>query len=447
MNSEEPFAWQFLEERATQEQLLQAMVENMCQWVIRCAQSNEGEVKQEEGVTWVYAPGPEGDAMILFPRLSPENASGQLEAIVEYFRQRHPERDVLCWSLVPTEPADLEVRLLARSFEWNWRPHWMWLALDTLHFEAVSTPGLYIEIVEQVPLWNVEDLPYYSPTAAAQLHHTTLQKPRMVWHFAAWLDGRVVGQSRLNLTTGALGVAGIFDVGVVPEVRNRGIGRMLTLAACQLAKSFGCRHALLNASAPGEAVYQRLGFVSLGYGKTWLLRRPALAALSEPGQVLLIEALGRSDLAQLDALARTIDSAFYTAPLPNGLTPLQIVVGLQQPLAAEWLIAHGVSFDILTAWDLGWHERAQQLLMADPAQANRRYGRRQTTPLHSAIERDDRDLLVLLLSANPDLSLKDSDFQATALEWAHFLNRTELRQLLEYYQAQRASSPAKDIDR
>jgi predicted N-acetyltransferase YhbS len=330
--------------------------------------------------------------------------------------------------------------LLARGFEWNWQPHWMALPLKSLHFNQTKTPGLHIEIVEYIPRWDVEDLPYYSPTAAEQLHCTTLQMPRMVWHFAAWLDGRVVGQSRLNLTTGALGVAGIFDVAVVPSVRNKGIGKALTLAACQLALSMGCHHAVLNASTLGEPVYHRLGFTSLGYGKTWLLRRPTLASPPQQSQVQLIEALGQSNISRLDTLAQSIDPALYSAPLLNGLTPLQIVVGLQLPLSAEWLIAHGVTLDVLSAWDLGWRERAQALLLADPQQVNIRQGRRLATPLHMAVERNDADLLALLLSAHPDLSLKDGDFQATPLEWARFLNRSELLLLLEYYQSHATGS-------
>ena len=49
-----------------------------------------------------------------------------------------------------------------------------------------------------------------------------------VWHFAAWLKGEPVGHSTLCLTTGALGIAGIYDVGVVPDARNQGIGKAVS---------------------------------------------------------------------------------------------------------------------------------------------------------------------------------------------------------------------------
>jgi GNAT superfamily N-acetyltransferase len=439
MSVEQPFLWRFLEEQVSQERLLQAMVENMCQWVRRCALANAGEVHQTEEVTWAYSPGPEGDAAILFPRFTSLDASLQLDSILDYFRQLHPERDLLCWSLDPTNPPDLEARLLARGFEWNWSPHWMWLPLSQLQTNYRRTSGLHIEIVEQVPMWEAEDLPYYSPIAAPYMHQITQQEPRRVWHFAAWLDGRVVGQSRLCMTTGELGVAGIFDVGVVPTARNRGIGKALTLAACQLARSLGCQHALLNASAMGEPIYLKLGFTSLGYGKTWLLRRPVLASSPVPQQVLFIEALGKSDLKLLDILASKIDSALYTTPLASGLTPLEIAVGLQQPLAVEWLMAHDVPLDLLSTWDLGWRERFKQLLQRDPQQVNTRFGPRQLTPVHIAVERNDSELLAFLLSADPDLTLKDSDFQATALDWANFLNRTEMVLLLSQYHLHQTS--------
>jgi hypothetical protein len=259
-------------------------------------------------------------------------------------------------------------------------------------------------------------------------------EPRRIWHFVAWLAGEPVGHSTLFLTTGPLGVAGIYGVGVVPGARNRGIGKAVTAAACRHARSLGCRHALLNAT--GERMYRQLGFERIGYGLTWWLNVERLNANPpSPARVALAEAVGRGDLSALAALAHAGWDEALDAPLANGMTLLELAAHAQQPASAEWLIDQGATLELLPAWDLGWRERVAQLLAAQPELANRRGGELGATPLHAAVERDDRELARALLAARPDLDIKDSRYGATALDWARHLQRAELVELIERHQA------------
>src|SRR4051812_16956554 len=107
------------------DQLEAAVAENHREWMHLKARAAGGEVREAEGVTWTYA-GTHGEAMVLFPRLTPERAGEQLDDVVEYYRERRPEPLVGCWSLAPPQPPDLEVRLLARGFQPGWQPRWMW---------------------------------------------------------------------------------------------------------------------------------------------------------------------------------------------------------------------------------------------------------------------------------------------------------------------------------
>lgn len=388
-----------------------------------------GEVRSAEGVTWTYS-GAHGDAMILFPELAPERAGDQLDEIIQFYRDRQPRSLVGCWSLEPPRPADLGVRLLARGFQPGWLPCWMALDLAELRADHVRPAPLQIELLERAPSWEAPDLPYYDRAMAAVYQQIAARQPRQLWHFVATLDGQVVGQSMLFVTRGPLGVAGIYDVGVVPAARGQGIGKAIVAAACLRAREEGCAHATLNAT--GERMYRQLGFERIGAGLTWWLNVARLEA-SPPtsDRIALAEAVGRGDLAALTARWQHEGPASLDTPLASGMTLLELAAHARQAAAAEWLVDRGAALDVVLAWQLGWRDRAAALLARDPAHANRRRGELATTPLHEAVERNDLELTRALLAARPDLTITDARFGATALGWARHLGRTALADLIE----------------
>ena len=120
----------FLEGDSTPEQLLPAVVGNHRQWLLYSARLKGGEVRRENGATWVSTPGSEGYWSMVFPRMSSATADRQLDAVLEYYRSRPSPRLVICWSLDPPRPRDLGARLQARGFgaiDWL---NWMGLDLD-----------------------------------------------------------------------------------------------------------------------------------------------------------------------------------------------------------------------------------------------------------------------------------------------------------------------------
>src|SRR5207247_970890 len=119
---------------------------------------------------------------------------------------------------------------------------------------------------------------------------------------------------------------------------------------------------MLNATGEGEPVYRRIGFEKVGRGKTWWLHAETLEAPPPPSwQVALAEAAGRGDIQSLQSLASSITSDALDTPLPSGSTLVQVATQLEQPAAVQWLIDHGATLDLLSAWDLGWHDRGRQL--------------------------------------------------------------------------------------
>ncbi|HET6387211.1 MAG TPA: GNAT family N-acetyltransferase [Armatimonadota bacterium] len=360
-------------------------------------------------------------------------ASETLDAILAECRQSKVS-GASCWSLTPSHPRDLGARVAARGFEWGWRPHWMALDLHNMRSDFAVPEGLRIAI-EEGRDWDAADLPLYDPERAAAIRILARANPRRTWHFGAWLNGRLVGHSLLFVTSGPLGAGGIYDVGVVPSARGQGIGKAISLAACQFSRALGCHYALLNSAADG--IYRRIGFESLGYGQTWWMHEHALTAPPpDRSEVAFAEAIGQGDAAALDALDTHSLPRDLNAPVTNGMTPMELAVRAKKPASASWLEGRGASIDLLQAWDLGWKTRVRQMLAECPDLANLRSGDWRTTPLHDAVSRGDIALARRLLTANPDITIEDTQFHGTPLGWAAYLGQTEIKAMLEGYGAQ-----------
>jgi ribosomal protein S18 acetylase RimI-like enzyme len=287
-----------------------------------------------------------------------------------------------CWSLAE-DPA-LGARLVARGFIWGWQPHWMAidLAEPTPHREHQP-----FEVIEAEPPY-AETLPYRptAPDAAGVERLGVRLREKLIGQVAVQPDGAV---------------AGIYDMGVAPKVRGRGIGLALTLAACRRARERGARFATLNATDDGERVYTRAGFRSLGRGRTWWYR--AGPAPSER-QIALAEAIGLGPperLAALDPRPPELE-----APLPGGTSPLRLAALAGQPAVAADLLARA------------------------PALAAARFEPHGGTLLHLAVQAGSADLVRLALAHGVDPSLRDRSFDGTARDWAEHLGQTDLLPLL-----------------
>ncbi len=419
----------FLEEDATFEQQWQALsLNNQC-WFTRSARAKSKEAVCEEGIMWT-------SGHLVISSVNPLQIGDQLDRALQWYRGQHPLEGAICWYLTATPPGDLAVRLLARGFEPNWQPHWMWCNLRDLPNQRIPSSTFDIQTVEDEPASQVDDLPYYPAekrNARAVLHRLY---PRHVRSLVAFQKSQVVGRCVLNVTTGEWGMGGLFAMAVVPAARNQGIGTALAWEACDLARQMGCHHIVLNATAMGEPVYRRVGFQSMGDGPSWHLRPETLAAPPPTDdQVLFLEAVGRGKVMALDEIGKRLEDRFFHNALPNSMTPLDIAVHCQQPASIDWLVSHGVSLDLLSAWDVGWKERVHLLLIEHPELVNVQRGDGQLTPLHIAVERGDIELAKVLLTVPNDLDLKDSEFEATALGWAQYFQRVEMITLIEQHRA------------
>ena len=238
--------------------LVRAAAANQTAWMARIAEAAGGMVHRERGATWMASP---AGAVLAFPRLSRARLHSLLPTFVAA-AESTPEAS--CWSLLPTSPPDLDDVLRAAGFREGWQAHWMSAGIEAP--VPVAPPGVRVGIVEN---WEPSNLPWDGAGIAAVRRQLARAHPRRVWHIGAWSDDEPVGHATVNVTTGGLGVAGIYDMGVAEPRRRRGIGTALTVAALELGRRAGCAVATLNATPEGEVLYRTLGFRSVGVAQTW----------------------------------------------------------------------------------------------------------------------------------------------------------------------------------
>jgi GNAT superfamily N-acetyltransferase len=340
--------------------------------------------------------------------------------------------DVLVWSATPR--PDLDLPLLAHGFDLSFQPRWMARALPAYLPRLVEEPGVDIHLArlhDFHALRATDAIPYVSADQfpAMQALVRAPVRIRRVWMLVARKGGvahhpEVLGQAVVNISDGPDGrFAGLFNLGVHAEHRKQGIGTALTIAACNLARDLRATHIGLNATPAGLPIYRSMGFEDAGAGQTWFLAGRRLATPPDPETV-------RFALATAEGTLPALAPAALPRHLANGETPLTFAARFDRADSVRWLFAHGAPAEILPLWTVGLRGEALAL-MHDPAAVSARIAPQGTTPLHEAVQRDDRALAKHLIFAGADLSLTDDRYRATPLDWARALDHDEIAAMIE----------------
>jgi GNAT superfamily N-acetyltransferase len=212
-------------------------------WFRRRAEAFGGEAWADGAMTWTD--GPDG-LNLMFPRaITREGVERGLA------RARGRNLGIVgAWLGLEVDPTPLA----EAGFEEGWSPCWM--AADLASLEPALDPRITLD-----PPTGESALP------EAWRALTRAQPPR-AWYAtaSAGSPAQVAGQA-WSFLAGEL--AGVFDMDVREPFRRQGLGTGLLIAVCAAARAVGGRHAVLNATPDGKALYRTRGFTQIGEGITW----------------------------------------------------------------------------------------------------------------------------------------------------------------------------------
>jgi ribosomal protein S18 acetylase RimI-like enzyme len=170
------------------------------------------------------------------------------------------------WRTGPSmHPKNLDERLVKHGFVKRDEEIGMALDFSKLNSGHEKPSGLDIQIV--VDEKNLRDwagvvaaglfgCPESGASAFYELMKTVLHCDKVTF-FVGYCEGRPAASSTLFVSSG---IAGIYHVATMPDLRKRGIGRSMTLTPLLQAREMGARFAVLQATPQGKGVYGRLGF-------------------------------------------------------------------------------------------------------------------------------------------------------------------------------------------
>lgn len=187
-------------------------------------------------------------------------ASNRIQKIMaEYKSQRVSVR----WHVWPnSRPADLSAQLDGLGLRHTRNIPCMALDLATIILPEAGVNGLEITLADDLPSLYEWMTPVAYDLFFCLAYEMGLPDTSPVLHFLARYKGEPAATASIYL---GAGVAGLYDVATMPEVRERGIGTALCARALQTVRNMGYRYAVLQSSKMGYRIYQRLGFQQIGY--------------------------------------------------------------------------------------------------------------------------------------------------------------------------------------
>ena len=218
------------------------------------AQKGGRTLVEEDDVSWVIAK-PSWPNFIFSPCFDPQQVDERLDEIMDAIRD-FVAPPVIKLS-VSSKPDNLKKRLIKKDFEPFLSRPAMAADLSECKFDSHKSEGVSIEVVDAI-----EKLTQWCQVGSGfefSLYERLLSEPNLRLYSGS-LGGKVVGRSMMFYSSG---VAGLYNVMVLPEFRNQGIRTALTIAPLLDALERGFQISTLQASSMGEPIYRKIGFERL----------------------------------------------------------------------------------------------------------------------------------------------------------------------------------------
>jgi GNAT superfamily N-acetyltransferase len=195
--------------------------------------------------------------------LKPDN----VDKVIEKFTGEGRKRKLpLQWYIGhDNTPMNLGEKLAAHGFTNRGLGPGMAIDLNAMNEDVKPPAGLKIIEVEDdksLEAWchvacTGFGIPPQAEPAMMEWFKTDLEYQLPLKLYLGIIDGKPAATSMYYL---AAGVAGIYFVAVMPEVRRKGTGFAITQRPLKEAKKLGYRIGTLQASKMGEPVYLKMGF-------------------------------------------------------------------------------------------------------------------------------------------------------------------------------------------
>jgi ribosomal protein S18 acetylase RimI-like enzyme len=225
-----------------------------------------GEVHEDAELLWFFTGRAHLNGILLTHFAQDDKAyiDAKIEETLAYFKARQVD---VGWSVGPsTQPGDLADHLEEHGFVYGIDTIGMAVALQSTHDDVHTSASLTIrEALDSETLLQLRDIEAQGFGGTPEIAQTYYDAyvgvgfgENAAWHhYIGYLDGKAVAITSLLLYAG---IAGIYGVATIPEVRRQGIGATMTLHALHQARTFQYQIAALSPSEMSQGIYERLGF-------------------------------------------------------------------------------------------------------------------------------------------------------------------------------------------
>ena len=245
--------------------LIAAIEDNLCDQFAVFARYMPQASWRDDGGTKVFVTGVPSPVFngVFQAQLDEDQVDAEIEGMMALFSKTGVP--MYWWTGPATRPADIGKHLRAHGLQHEY--DFPGMAIDLLTLGDARPPaGLAIKRIgsaQSLRIWcDVLTRGFAMPGLVGDVYLDAFVRSglgeELPWRwYLGLLEGEPVATSFVALSAG---VAGIYYVSTLPEVRGRGIGAAMSLRALLDAREMGYRIGVLRSSEMGVRVYEGLGF-------------------------------------------------------------------------------------------------------------------------------------------------------------------------------------------